>query len=180
MKSGDSWDPRTPSKPFPSPNPQTNHLSPMAEIQQSTNSADLTQRFVLFVRMQMQNILLCLGLLEHPEAGRTEPDLEAARMFIDQLEMIREKTRGNLTPDEEKFLAGVLTELQMAFVQVASGAASGHVHDENCDHDHGDHPDANVSTPVAVSSSEETNGESPEAKPSDEEGKKKFTKSYGA
>jgi len=38
-------------------------------------------------------------------------------MFIDQLEMIREKTRGNLTPEEEKFLTGVLSELQMAFVQ---------------------------------------------------------------
>jgi Domain of unknown function (DUF1844) len=152
----------------------------MAEIQQTTNSADLTQRFVLFVRMQMQNILLCLGLLEHPEAGQTEPDLEAAKMFIDQLEMIGEKTRGNLTPEEEKFLTGVLTELRMAFVQVASGSASAHVHDDNCGHDHGDHSPAAEAIPEPSSPTAEVHGDSSEKKPSEEEGKKKFTKSYGA
>jgi hypothetical protein len=152
----------------------------MAEVQPVTNSSDLTQRFILFVRMQMQNILLCLGLLEHPEAGRTEPDLEAAKMFIDQLEMIGEKTRGNLTSDEEKFLTGVLTELRMAFVQVASGSASSHVHDENCGHDHEGASSGQVSSPESPSASPEANGNAPETQSSGEEGKKKFTKSYGA
>jgi len=153
----------------------------MAEIQQSTNSADLTQRFILFVRMQMQNILLCLGLLEHPEAGRTEPDLQAAKMFIDQLEMIREKTRGNLTKDEETFLSGVLSELQMAFVQVASGggAAGEHVHDEHCGHDHGDGATAPDSPASGEAPATPEEGSVPKSS-GEEEGKKKFTKSYGA
>lgn len=153
----------------------------MAEVQPVTNSSDLTQRFVLFVRMQMQNILLCLGLLEHPEAGRTEPDLEAAKMFIDQLEMIQEKTRGNLTADEEKFLTGVLTELRMAFVQVASGSSAGHVHDEHCDHDHGTEPSGDRSPSEIPAVAEEAPGTSSGEKSAEEgEGKKKFTKSYGA
>jgi len=42
----------------------------MAEIQPVTNSADLTQRFVYFVQMQMQNVMLCLGLIDHPSAPK--------------------------------------------------------------------------------------------------------------
>lgn len=150
----------------------------MAEIQPTTNSSDLTQRFLYFVQMQMQNVMLCLGLIDHPSAPKGEPDLPAARMFIDQLEMIREKTRGNLTKDEEKFLTGVLSELQIAFVQVSSGA-SGHVHDETCRHDH-DHDTAPEpsETPAPAAQGEFSKSEPP--KDEDGEGKKKFTKSYGA
>jgi hypothetical protein len=154
----------------------------MAEIQPTTNSADLTQRFVYFVQMQMQNVLLCLGLIDHPSAPKGEPDLQAAKMFIDQLEMIREKTRGNLTAEEEKFLTGVLSELQMAFVQVASGEGTGsgtHVHDENCAHGH-DHPEsaADNTAPVADSGNEPAKEEPSSG--GEAEGKKKFSKSYGA
>jgi len=149
----------------------------MAEIQPVTNSSDLTQRFVYFVQMQIQNAMLCLGLIDHPSAPKGEPDLQAAKMFIDQLEMIREKTRGNLTKEEEKFLTGVLSELQMAFVQVASGqgaAGVGHVHDE---HDHG--TPASETAPAQETLRGEPAKE--ESAPSDDaEGKKKFSKSYGA
>lgn len=152
----------------------------MAEIQPVTNSSDLTQRFVYFVQMQMQNVMLCLGLIDHPSAPKGEPDLQAAKMFIDQLEMIREKTRGNLTPEEEKFLTGILSELQMAFVQVAGvhGAVGGdHVHDEHCGHDLGTpakETDAAQEIPPGQPAKEEA------ASSNDAEGKKKFSKSYGA
>lgn len=142
----------------------------MAEIQQSTNSADLTQRFIYFVQMQMQNVLLCLGLIEHPSAPKGEADLHAAKMFIDQLEMIREKTRGNLTKDEEKFLTGVLSELQMAFVQVSAQQQHG-----------GSAPAEEPVTPAAEAPQEKGEEPAPVSSPdADEEGKKKFTKSYGA
>jgi len=156
----------------------------MAEVQPVTNSADLTQRFVYFVQMQMQNVLLCLGLIDHPSAPKGEPDLQAAKMFIDQLEMIHEKTRGNLTKDEEKFLTGVLSELQMAFVQVAGGgaaAAGGHVHDENCQHDHEEpaasQESSSTAAPEPVVQDSATGGESKE---NYGDSKKRFTKSYGA
>lgn len=148
----------------------------MAEIQQSTNSADLTQRFIELVMMNAQQAALCLGQMAHPSTGKAEVNLDAAKMFIDHLEIIREKTRGNLSKDEEKILTSVLSELQLAFVQVSSGAGvSGHVHDETCNHDHGPAaPEA-----PAVESTVEAETPKQEAAPSEEEGKKRFTKSYG-
>jgi hypothetical protein len=148
----------------------------MAEIQQSTNSADLTQRFIELVMMNAQQAALCLGQMAHPSTGKAEVNLDAAKMFIDHLEIIREKTRGNLSKDEEKILTSLLSELQLAFVQVSSGAgASGHVHDETCNHDHGSAaPEA-----PAVESTVQAEMPKQEAAPSEEEGKKRFTKSYG-
>lgn len=148
----------------------------MAEIQQSTNSADLTQRFIELVMMNAQQASLCLGLIEHPSTGKAEVNLQAAKMFIDHLEIIHEKTRGNLSKDEEKILSSVLSELRMAFVQVSSGNA-GHVHDENCQHDHAaPAPAAAAPAPEVQAGNEAPKQESS----SEEEGKKKFTKSYGA
>lgn len=148
----------------------------MAEIQQSTNSADLTQRFIELVMMNAQQASLCLGLIAHPSTGKADVNLQAAKMFIDHLEIIHEKTRGNLTKDEEKILSSVLSELRMAFVQVSSGGA-GHVHDENCQHDRETHAD-DVPAPAADAVvARETAKQDPAA---EDEGKKKFSKSYGA
>jgi len=153
----------------------------MAEIQQSTNSADLAQRFIELVMMNAQQAALCLGQMAHPSTGKAEVNLDAARMFIDHLEIIKEKTRGNLNKDEEKILTSVLSELQLAFVQVAQGGGglNAHVHDKNCDHGTPDHSDAEASE--AVSQPEQPNAE-PKQEPApvqEDEGKKKFTKSYG-
>jgi uncharacterized membrane-anchored protein len=149
----------------------------MAEIQQTTNSADLTQRFIEFVMMNAQQAALCLGQIAHPSTGKAEVNLPAAKMFIDHLEIIHEKTRGNLTKDEEKILASVLSELQLAFVQVSNTAgAAGHVHDENCSH--GDHHHAEDAAPKATAPTEAPKAEKTPAE--DPDGKKKFSKSYGA
>ena len=139
----------------------------MAEIQQSTNAADLTQRFIELVMMNAQQAALCLGQMAHPSTGKAEVNLDAAKMFIDHLEII---------------LTSVLSELQMAFVQVASsgaGVGSGHVHDENCDH--GDHGHEASSGPESKPDEHTIVSSSDSPKPSDEEdGKKRFTKSYGS
>jgi uncharacterized membrane-anchored protein len=149
----------------------------MAEIQQATNSADLTQRFIELVMMNAQQAALCLGQMDHPSTGKADVNLPAAKMFIDHLEIIHEKTRGNLTKDEEKILTSVLSELQMAFVQVSNAAGvTGHVHDDNCSH--GDHHHAEEAAPEAPTPTEAPKSETAPAEDSD--GKKKFTKSYGA
>lgn len=153
----------------------------MAEIQQATNSADLTQRFIELVMMNAQQAALCLGQMAHPSTGKAEVNIEAAKMFIDHLEIIREKTRGNLNKDEEKILTSVLSELQLAFVQVAKGGggASGHVHDEHCDH--GDHsPETAEASTASPAPAEPSADEVKPVSSGEDEGKKKFTKSYGA
>jgi len=151
----------------------------MSEIQHAptTNAAQATQQFIEFIMMQAQQAALCLGQIAHPSTGKSEVNLDAARMFIDHLEIIREKTRGNLSTDEEKILTSILSELQLAFVHVAGGAGGSvsHVHDENCNHEISEPTPSSETTPETLSSEART------APPvSEEEGKKKFTKSYGA
>ena len=68
--------------------------------------------------MQQSNLaMMLLGKVPHPESGQTLRDLEAAKLFIDQLEMIEVKTKGNLTREEEMLLKQNLMALRMAFVE---------------------------------------------------------------
>lgn len=63
-----------------------------------------------------------LGLLAGPAGERIPADLMNARMTIDLLEVLQEKTEGNLTSDEAKMLDEVLYELRMSFVEVQKRA----------------------------------------------------------
>src|ERR1700752_4519650 len=91
----------------------------MAEVQKTVQSGEMTQRFIEFVVMQAQNAALFLGQIPNPKTGEPEVNLDLARMFIDQLEMIQEKTRGNLTNEEAAVLRNALSNLQMAYVEAA-------------------------------------------------------------
>src|SRR6476660_1504629 len=97
----------------------------MAEVQTSTQSGELSQRFIEFVMMQAQNAALFLGQIPNPKTGEGEVNLELAKMFIDQLAMIQEKTRGNLTNDEATVLRNTLANLQMVYVEVAQQVGQG-------------------------------------------------------
>jgi len=69
------------------------------------------------------SVMLHLGLVEDPATGaRVEPDLPVARHTIDTLEMLAEKTRGNLTDEEQELLTNILTDLRMRFVEVSRGS----------------------------------------------------------
>ncbi len=77
----------------------------------------------LFANLVIQNTnmaLIFLGKVPHPETGKTELELETARIFIDQLEMLEVKTKGNLSKNEEALLKQNLTSLRMAFVEAVS------------------------------------------------------------
>jgi Domain of unknown function (DUF1844) len=61
-----------------------------------------------------------LGLVADPQSGqRGERNLALARETIDLVEMLEEKTRGNLTPDEEHLLKDLLYDLRMRYVEAA-------------------------------------------------------------
>ena len=94
----------------------------MPEVQKTVQTGEMTQRFIEFVMMHAQNAALFLGQIPNPKTGEPEINLDLARMFIDQLEMIQEKTRGNLTKEEAMVLRNALSNLQMAFVEVSGGA----------------------------------------------------------
>jgi len=145
----------------------------MAEVQKTTLSGELTQRFIEFVVMHAQNAALFLGQIPNPKTGQGEVNLDLARMFIDQLAMIQEKTRGNLTSEEAKVLSNALSNLQMAYVEVARETPKGAVP-----------PEAPESAPPPAAAEQ-----APTAKPEpsapvtsaepEVESRKKFTKSYG-
>src|SRR2546422_1336783 len=74
---------------------------------------------LLFAQMVMQqsNIaMMLMGKAAHPESGKVAQDLEAARLFIDQLEMLEAKTKGNLSKDEESLLKQTLMTLRLTYV----------------------------------------------------------------
>jgi hypothetical protein len=83
----------------------------------------LSARFAQMVMQQAQMAMMLLGKTPHPQTGETVRELEAARMFIDQLEMIEAKTKGNLSKDEERLLKQNLMSLRMAFVQAVAASA---------------------------------------------------------
>jgi len=144
----------------------------MAEVQTNTQSGEMSQRFIEFVMMQAQNAALFLGQIPNPQTGKGEVNLELAKMFIDQLVMIQEKTRGNLTNEETAVLRNTLSNLQMAFVEVSrqmreGGGESG-----------AESPETEVPEPTEPASAEKT--EPPAATEGESESRKKFTKSYGA
>ena len=75
--------------------------------------------FTTFVLSLSTSALAAMGLVDDPRiGGPNEPNLPVARQTIDLLAMLEEKTRGNLTGEEERLLGQVLTDLRLRYVQV--------------------------------------------------------------
>ena len=87
----------------------------MAEVQRTTESGETTRLFIEFVMMQQQQALLALG--KHPSASPNArgKNVALAKIFIDQLGMIRQKTAGNLNPDEQQVLANAVATLETLY-----------------------------------------------------------------
>ena len=145
----------------------------MAEVQKTTLSGELSQRFIEFVVMHAQNAALFLGQIPNPRTGEAEINLDLARMFIDQLAMIQEKTRGNLSSEEAKVLSNALSNLQMAYVELAKETPKG-----------APQPEAPEAAPPSKPAEQPPAGKPEPSEPitsaeSETESRKKFTKSYG-
>jgi hypothetical protein len=147
---------------------------PMSEPRSGFGDAPLTaeeMHSAMFAQMVMQlasTALVLMGRVPNPVTHKTEYDLDAARLFVDQLEMLEVKTKGNLSADEQHLLKQNLMTVRMAFVQAVQTPPA--------------------ATPVA--DAEKPGSEKPEKPVSEvgpaptpggeDEAKKKFSKSYGA
>jgi len=80
--------------------------------------------FTMLINAMAQPALIFLGEVPHPGTGKAEINLEQARLQIDLLDVLRIKSRGNLTADEEGLLDRVLYELRMRWV-ARSGRSGG-------------------------------------------------------
>ncbi len=154
----------------------------MAEVQKTVQTGEMTQRFIEFVMMHAQNAALFLGQIPNPKTGEAEINLDLARMFIDQLEMIQEKTRGNLTNEETMVLRNAAFQFADGICGSLWWGATGACPGEGA-------PDtaAQPEPPPSVSSqpAEQPTSGAAEQKPPissaepETESRKKFTKSYG-
>lgn len=64
-----------------------------------------------------------LGKVKNPLTDKMETNLDLARQSIDLLSVLSEKTKGNLSPDEDKLLKSILRDLQLNYVDTAKDAA---------------------------------------------------------
>lgn len=62
-----------------------------------------------------------LGVIKNPLSKEVEKDLDLAKYSIDTLDMLKEKTKGNLTKDEESFFTNALADLKLSFVKIKNG-----------------------------------------------------------
>ena len=75
--------------------------------------------FAALISMLMTQALFAMGFLQIKGQEPREPDLAMAKYNIDMLQTIEEKTKGNLTEQEQKVLSDTLNQLRMAYVKVA-------------------------------------------------------------
>ena len=128
-----------------------------------TQEEHLSAVFATMV-MQLTNMAaMFMGKVPHPETKKPMVDLESAQIFIDQLEMLEAKTKGNLSQEEQNILKQGLTMVRMAFVEAVEAAEKGSPKEQKEEKE----------APAAAAPSE------PAEKAADpEDPRKKFTKKY--
>lgn len=75
--------------------------------------------FSTFILGLASTTLIHLGDAPDPESGTHTPNLELARQSLALLDLLERKTKGNLTPDEERLFQSVLTDLRLKFVAMS-------------------------------------------------------------
>jgi hypothetical protein len=73
--------------------------------------------FTSFMMSLSTSALIYLGQVPDPISGKNATDLVGARQTIDLISLLKDKTKGNLTPDEESFIDSILYDLRMLFVK---------------------------------------------------------------
>ena len=90
------------------------------EPKEETERAPLPEvNFNSLIFSLSSSVLLHLGEIADPQSGEKKKDIALAKHTIDTIAMLKEKTQGNLTGEEEKFLESILTDLRWRYVKAA-------------------------------------------------------------
>ena len=81
-------------------------------MKEEKNTSLLFSLIMTFQAAAMQQ----MGKLKNPISDKIERDLQQTQLSIDILDMLEEKTKGNLSDDESRFLKGILQELKLNYV----------------------------------------------------------------
>jgi hypothetical protein len=142
---------------------------------ETAGGGDLTSAMFVSLVLQQSNMAsISLGLAPHPQTGAVAVELEHARYFIDQLEMLEVKTRGNLDKPEEALLKQSLTRLRLAFVEAVSNHGGTTPGAEPEVQDGKSAPPPAAQTAEAPPQAQSADG----VPPADADSRKKFTKKY--
>jgi hypothetical protein len=141
--------------------------SPEVPPGNASGEESLSMHFAGLVMQQTNLALMLLGKSPHPESQKTILDLDGAKMFIDQLEMLEVKTKGNLKADEANLLTQSLTALRLAFVQAIDSQPPSTAAEQKKE------SAAPAQPPETSIAPEQASTASPE-----EEARKKFSKKY--
>lgn len=79
--------------------------------------------FSTFILSLSHSVLMHLGEAPHPETGQIERNLQLARQTIDLIAMLEEKTKGNLSGDEERLIGQILYDLRMRYVELSKSVS---------------------------------------------------------
>lgn len=101
-------------------------LAQKAEAKQEQVRQPLPEpEFLTHITSLATQSLIFLGAVANPMTGQAEFDPEQARFIIDSIAMLMEKTKGNLTEQEEQTGNSIVSELKMAWVQATGGKPAG-------------------------------------------------------
>lgn len=84
-----------------------------------TTAKEIPAQFNTLVLSLASSAFMALGLEENPQTGKVEKDMQVARINIDLLGVLKEKTKNNLSPDEKLLLDSVVADLQTRYCQCA-------------------------------------------------------------
>jgi len=99
-------------------------LAPPDAAEQNTEDQQSSRSFQMLVDFLTRNAAAMLGGMADPRTGQAFLDLEGAREVIDMLDVLREKTRGNLAKADEDLLVEVLGSLKLTFMEISNAAAA--------------------------------------------------------
>jgi hypothetical protein len=91
---------------------------PYTDGDEDIPGADDPASFVNFLSTLATNAAAALGAVPHPATGKRTLDLDSAKFWLDILGMLKEKTAGNLHPQESRLLDGLLGDLRIQYVQL--------------------------------------------------------------
>lgn len=80
---------------------------------------EMEVNFINYIMSMGYQAMIFMGEVLNPVSGQSEKNLRQAKFIIDTLSMFKDKTKGNLTPEEENILTASLYELQMKFVDLS-------------------------------------------------------------
>ena len=117
--SGDTGEPVAPAKPeAPQPAPdQESAKRPETPRESASEEVPPPINFPTFIISLSTQALMQLGEIANPLTGKVEKEVKIAKQTIDIISLLRDKTRGNLDPEEDKLMEEILFNLRMKYVE---------------------------------------------------------------